>query len=130
MLVHSRQMENVAASLGLDVIVSTSNTMVNSVMRCIHGENVYNIQSLIDGDTEILELQLSPASSLAGQALSEIRFPELHTIVTYIYRNEGCILPTGSTVLQPGDRVILITQQDARERLVQLFRGAKPGAHL
>ena len=125
-LVHSRQMENVATSLGLDVIVSTSNTMVNSVMRCIHGENVYNIQSLIDGDMEILELQLSLNSALAGEALSEIRFPEFHTIVTYIYRNEGCILPTGSTVLQPGDRVILITQQDSRERLVQLFNGASP----
>ncbi len=122
-LVRSKQMHNVAASLGLDVIVSTGNTMVNSIMRHIHGQNVHNIQSLVDGDMEILELQVGPHSKVIGQSLNEIRLPDINTLITYIYRNEGTILPTGSTVLQEGDRVIIVTGKDSRERLVKLFNG-------
>ena len=118
-LVRTKQMHNVAASLGLDVIVSTGNTIVNSIMRHIHGDNVYNIQSLVDGDMEILELQVGANSSLVDQALNEFRFE--NAIITYIYRKEGTILPTGSTVLQQGDRVILITDKELRERMVKLF---------
>ena len=127
-LVRSKQMHNVASSLGLDVIVSTSNTMVNSILRHVHGENVHNIQSLVDGDMEILELQVGASSGIVDKALNEIRFPDEKTIITYIYRKEGTILPTGSTVLQRGDRVILITDKERRERMVQLFNGAVEAA--
>ncbi len=120
-LTRTKQMHNIASSLGLDVIVSSSNTMVNSIMRYIHGDNVYNIQSLVDGDMEILELQVGENSSLVDQALNQIRFPDEDTIITYIYRKEGTILPTGTTVLQKGDRVILITYKELREQMIQLF---------
>ena len=123
-LVRTKQMHNVASSLGLDVIVSTSNTMVNSIMRYIHGDSVHNIQSLVDGDMEVIELQVSTGSVLVDRPLNDIRFPEINTIITYIYREEGTILPTGSTVLQKGDRVIIITEKESRERLVQLFNNS------
>ncbi|WGK70240.1 NAD-binding protein [Candidatus Haliotispira prima] len=130
-LVRSKQMHNVAASLGLDVIVSTGNTMVNSIMRHVHGDNVRNIQSLVDGDMEIIELQVGANSNVADRALNEIRFPEINTIITYIYRKEGTILPSGSTVLQADDRVIIVTEQNSRERLVQLFHnGSEKSAPL
>ena len=124
-LVRTKQMHNVATSLGLDVIVSTSNTMINSIMRHVHGDNVHRIQSLVDGDMEILELQVGATSDLIDRALGEIRFPDENTIITYIYRNGVTILPNGSTILSQGDRVVLITNKALRERLVQLFNGNK-----
>ncbi|MEM9423856.1 MAG: NAD-binding protein, partial [Spirochaetota bacterium] len=120
-LVRTRQMHNIASSLGLDVIVSTSNTMVNSIMRHIHGKNVYNIQSLGDGDMESLELQVGPNSGLVNQPLNETRLRDENAIVTYICRKENIILPTGTTVLHEGDRVILIIDKELRDRIFRLF---------
>lgn len=124
-LVHTQEMYRVASSLGLDVIVSTSNTMVNLIFRCIHGRNVHNIHSLITEGMEIIELDISPASTVRDKKLNQIKMPE-DTILTYIYREDRSLLPNGNTVLLPNDRIIIITKKQYVEKLRILFTGPLP----
>lgn len=119
-LVRTSQMRNVAANLGLDVVVSTANTMVNAIVRYIHGEHLHSIQSLVDGSMEILELQVAESAHVRQRLLKDIKFPQ-DTLVTYIYRKDTAILPNGDSTLLEGDRVIIICKKQSVEKIMLLF---------
>ena len=56
-------------------------------------------------------MTLLPAMMEKGNTLKEIALPE-KTLVILIKRNDGYIVPNGSVELQPGDKLLLINQEE------------------
>lgn len=61
-------------------------------------------------DTEIVELPLSSGMRAVGRRIKDLKLPS-QALITSIRRDEQVIIAHGETLLQPGDKMIILTQQ-------------------
>jgi CIC family chloride channel protein len=59
-----------------------------------------------------LELTVHPDAAVAGQSVRDVSWPE-RTVLTTIRRMGRIVMPTGDTVLEAGDDVVVLTDQDS-----------------
>jgi cell volume regulation protein A len=57
------------------------------------------------------EIILGPGSVAVGRRLVDLGLPA-HALVVLIARDDGDVIPQGSTVLRPGDRLVVLTDDD------------------
>jgi Trk K+ transport system NAD-binding subunit len=73
---------------------------------------------------DFFEWTIAPGSVADGRSVSEVPWPEGCLLVS-IHRGSAQLVPTGATVLRPGDAITVLGGGEARERLVE--RLAVPG---
>lgn len=97
--------------VGIDVVRSAHGAAVRSVLREIGGNRQRELRTELEhGDARIIELTLPP--HFATTELSRMR-PPTHAVVGSILRDGNAIVPTGSDVLQAGDRMLVFcTRED------------------
>ena len=81
---------------------------------------VLNIEAAQPLDAELLSFYVSPSLAVAGVQLADLPFPE-GAAVAMIVRGESLIPPKGSTVLQHGDHVYVITRREDLAEIQLLF---------
>jgi len=70
-------------------------------------------------------VEVRESSAAAGKQLVELGLPE-GTLVVLINRGEEFIIPTGATILQPGDRLLFLAvaaQLDQARSIIEAPRG-------
>jgi trk system potassium uptake protein TrkA len=114
---------NIASKIGVDVTVSQKNSIVNSILKLIRRGNIKNIYSFVDGKVEVIELLVanSPAS---GQRIGDMKLPP-QTLIVSIAREGEDILPSGDSIVQNGDHIIVIAQKESVSKLESIFTGIK-----
>lgn len=79
--------------------------------------------------SELVELVVPEHSALAGKALVDAGLPE-GTLVVLVGRGESFLVPTGSTILEAGDVLLLLADTDCLSRVRTLIaapdHSAKP----
>jgi potassium/hydrogen antiporter len=73
---------------------------------------------------ELVELDVGEAGLEAGKAIRETPLPG-GGVVTAIRRGQGIVQPRGGTVLEQGDRVYLLVQQDQLEKVEAALRRSR-----
>ncbi|HEY0305881.1 MAG TPA: TrkA C-terminal domain-containing protein, partial [Longimicrobiales bacterium] len=82
---------------------------------------VLEIEAAQPLNAELMSFYVTPAIAAAGVSLADLPFPE-GAAVAMIVRGQDLIPPKGSTMLEPGDHVYVITRsEDVRE--MQLLFG-------
>ncbi len=71
-------------------------------------------------DAELLSFYVSPYLAVAGASLADLPFPE-GAAVSMIVRGESLIPPKGTTTLEPGDHVYVITRREDLYEIQLLF---------
>lgn len=64
------------------------------------------------------ELQVPAGSVAGGRPVSEIPWPE-GCLVVSIHRGSSLVIPTGQTVIRPGDAITAFGSEEARVRLIE-----------
>jgi trk system potassium uptake protein TrkA len=118
-LVRSENYAHIAEELGINVIVSLKNTVVNSILRYLLKGNISTIQTAGRGLIEFLELQVDPGSRIAGQSLKDLRLPP-ETLILYIHRGDRTFIPDGNSALQSGDHFIILARKEFVPRIEEL----------
>ncbi len=78
--------------------------------RNAKGNNVEKLYKLIGDEVEALEFMVGDKAPVIGQPLMKLNLkPDL--IICGIFRRGEFIIPNGSSVLQAGDRMIVVTRQ-------------------
>jgi len=75
--------------------------------------------------TSVIDAGVDERSALAGRRLSEAGFPPGAIVVT-LQRGADVILPRGETILQPGDRLSILTPTPRSEDVRRLLRAPAP----
>ncbi len=75
------------------------------------------------GQGEIVEVEVLSSSSVAGKPLMELR--PRRWLVGAIYRGGELIVPHGSTVIQPGDHVVVIGEPEVLPYIATLIRSGE-----
>jgi cell volume regulation protein A len=83
---------------------------------------------LDDARADLLQVTVTPGSRLSGVYVDELRLPE-GAHVTLVLRGDDAVVPSTSTCLRTGDRMLIITDRDARlaaeERLRAVSRSGR-----
>lgn len=82
--------------------------------------------SQVAGNTSVVDRQVADRSPLAGVALRQAGLPP-GTIVMTLLRGSELLLPRGDTVLEPGDRVGMLTRAEDADRVDCLLREPEAG---
>lgn len=105
-----------AAKLGLETIVSTSDSASDTVLgfaRALEntdGSNIETLYKLMDGKAEALEFSVSEIQGLTKIPLKSLKFKK-NLLIAGIIRGRRAIIPSGDDMIMPGDRVVVLTSE-------------------
>ena len=106
----------------LDGAVSRHLTVVSNILRLIRRGNIISVASLHGIDAEVIEIVAGVNAKIVHKELSDFKtkFPE-DAFICAIIRRERLIIPTGQSVIQPADRVIVFSMPEAIPVVEDLF---------
>ena len=68
---------------------------------------------------EILDMEARPGSDLVRKPLKDLKFPK-NALIAAIMRDDVMQIPTGDTIIQPGERVVVYALEEAIPRVEKL----------
>lgn len=118
--VNDPENEEVFKSLGIDAVVNPEVAAATYLEKLIIRPSVLDLVVLGRGNAEILEINVDSASGIAGKTIQDVRSENYNVIAVF---NDGeLIIPTGETVLNVGDRILILTRVEALSKLEKLFK--------
>ena len=108
------------ASLGIDASVNPRAVTVSRVLHHVRRGRIRGVYSIKDGIAEIIEGEALQTSSLVGVPLRDLKLPE-GIVIGALVRNETVQIPRGGTIIEPKDRVILLTPANTIRNVEKLF---------
>ena len=76
--------------------------------------------------SRMLEFEVAPGSKAAGRQIVDLRLPKT-TLVVLVSRKEDYLVPKGGTVLEAGDRVMLLADEKDVEMVGRLLGAGEKG---
>ncbi|PIE99130.1 MAG: Trk system potassium transporter TrkA [Treponema sp.] len=99
--------------LGVDVLVFPDEEAANSIIKAIEHGAVSDIISFQDSKYEIARFQVHEKSVLVGKNIKELQENiDFSFVVVAIEENGNCIIPSGSTVLNSGSKISVLTESE------------------
>lgn len=111
-------------SIGMDVVINPRLFTVSSILQHVIRGPILSMVKLFDkSEAEAIEMVVEKKSKIVDKPLKQIHFPK-GSILGTIIRNGEMILPHGDFLLAPGDRAIVFTMPQVREKVQSLFTKA------
>ncbi len=107
-------------TLNLEKIVSTRSSAVSSILQDVRKGNVLSDLSIMDEHGEFIEAIALEDSPITNQPIKEIEFPK-GTLLACIMADDNVSIPTGDSIIAPGDRIILFCVPQALKKLEKLL---------
>jgi trk system potassium uptake protein TrkA len=111
--------------IGIDIGINPRETTVSSILRHVRRGRIKAVHTLRDGEAEAYEAEALETSPIAGRSLRDLHLGRSILVGAIVRRNEKgeevVLRPTGDTVVQPHDRVVLVARSDAVKKVEQLF---------
>ena len=121
-LVNDPTLQGMMRPLGIDASINPRSTTVSSILRHIRHGRVRGVYSVGDAEAEVIEAQVLSTSTISGQMVREIAFPE-GALVGAVKKGDKVIRPKGTTRIEEGDIIVifaLAADVPAVERLFQV----------
>jgi trk system potassium uptake protein len=107
-------------TIGIEQVVSPRLSAINTILQHIRRGKVLSAISLKGEQAEAMEVVALETSDIVANPLRRVAFPK-GAIVAGIIRKEQIIIPTGDSVIEPGDRLIIFAQRRAVERIEKIL---------
>lgn len=114
--VNRGEFKSIAGRMGLDTIVSPRRTITDVMVRYARalqntvGSNVEKLYKIMDGNAEALMFNVQAEFKYVNIPLKDIKFKK-NILIAGILRNRKAIVPTGSDIILPGDKVVIISKE-------------------
>ncbi len=107
-------------AIGLEQIVSPRLSAINSILQHVRRGKVLSAISIKGEQAEALEAVALETSDIVGKPLKNIAMPK-GSIVIAIARGETVQIPSGESVIAPGDRIIVFAHREAIARVEKIL---------
>jgi trk system potassium uptake protein TrkA len=108
------------STLGLDLVVSPRFAAVGAILRYLRRGKVLNVAALRDEGAEVIEVEAQATSALVGRPLAEVKLPA-GALVAALDRGGVVDIPSGATVVRPGDRLVIFLLRSVLARVEKLL---------
>lgn len=120
----------VYAAAGIDRVLSETDVIKGAVATAIEHDAIRHAMLLGDGSAIAFELTIPPRSAAAGKTIMELAarpdFPS-SCVFAALYQKDGSVeAPRGSTVVQVGTTVLLVSRADEVGRAVNVLTEQAP----
>ena len=107
--------------VGVDIVLSTRLLSAGEVLAFARG-GVVSVSLLEGAKAEAVEVIVQEGAPVIGQRLMDLSLPKECLICAYVRGGEAYI-PNGQSVLMEGDRIILFSQTEHSQKVMQYFKG-------
>lgn len=119
-IINSTNYLSLLGKLGIDVPIYPREVVISSLLRSLRRNAVRDAHSLRDGFAEILDIEIVEGSSVPGQKLGSMDFPD-GVVAGLIMRANKLIVATNKTILEHRDRLILVADRSAIAAIERMF---------
>ena len=120
-LVNESEYGPLSQSVGIDRHIDPRAITVSTVLQHVRRGRIKSVFSLLDGQAELIEAVALETSNLVGETLKNVSLPT-GVVVGAVARGDEIILPTAETVINAGDRVVLMALRENVKDVEQMFR--------
>jgi len=119
-LVNKTSYAPLVTSLGIDVVVNPRAITVSTILQHVRRGRIRSVHSLREGFGEIIEAEALETSPLVNKPLRDAHLPD-GVIVGAVIHGTKVTIPDGSTVIRPGDRVIVMASAEVVKTVEKMF---------
>jgi trk system potassium uptake protein TrkA len=95
-------------AIGIDHIVSPRLSAINTLFPYMRRGKVISTVNIRGKAAEVLEVEALPTSAIVGRPIKDLQFPK-GALFLCIFRGNEVIIPSGDSVIQPEDRVLILS---------------------
>jgi len=115
---------------GANHIIGTVELAVSTMVNAIEYPQVESMMHFDQGQIEVLKLSIPNNCYVVGRTIAEIaqdsRFRTGSLIIGYQpHPHEDLMIPNGSTVLEPGSTVLIVTKPGSLHQVIDFIEGCK-----
>lgn len=125
-LVPSSKFAEIARHIGVDVAIPIKDTVVDTIIGHLRGKSITGVHTVSDGDLEIIQYVVPEKSPIEGKALKDIAEPGSFLVLLIKKEVESeFLIPKGNTILNSGDKLVLISNIEETPKVIDYFGGSK-----
>ncbi len=112
--INSDELTKMGEKLGLDSVISTKSITADIIIRYARalenstGSNIETLYKFMEGKAEAIEFNVRAGSKIIGTPIKSLSLKSGILIAGIIRERKTAIIPTGDTVINEGDRVIVL----------------------
>lgn len=123
---YSAQIPFMRSKLGINLVINPEMEVANEIARFIEFPSAMNIETFAKGRIELAEIVVSEDNVLCGMKLMELRKKmNVPILICAVRRGEEVIIPSGSCVIEAGDRVHFSAPHKALPKIFKTLGFAK-----
>ncbi|MCB1563414.1 MAG: Trk system potassium transporter TrkA [Alphaproteobacteria bacterium] len=107
-------------TLGIDSLISPRSIIVATIMQHVRRGRIRGLHNLYDGFAEVIEAEVSEASSIVNTAVEDINLPR-EIIVGALIRGEKIIIPDPDFIVRPGDTIVILASHTQIHNVEKMF---------
>lgn len=119
-LVDNTYYTRISQNIGVDTMINKKIIAANYIFRFVRKGHIEAITSLHGVDAEIIEYIVNHESKLTKFPIRKQKFPG-SMVIGAVIRGDQVIIPNGDTILQLGDKVIVLALPRAIQKLERIF---------
>ena len=100
------------STIGVNLIVSPRLSAINTILQHIRRGKILSAVSIKGEQAEVIEAMAMETSDIVGKPLKRLSFPK-GALLAAIIRKDDIIIPSGESVVKPGDRIIIFANRKA-----------------
>lgn len=98
---------DMVSQMGVDMALNPLDISVSNILRIIQGSKKVLSSQLIQGQAELVEINIDEHMKLANEPISRLKLPD-GVIIAAIHRGSEVLIPNGNTVIEEDDKVIIL----------------------
>ncbi|OGP49237.1 MAG: Trk system potassium transport protein TrkA [Deltaproteobacteria bacterium RBG_13_43_22] len=107
--------------LGIDMALSPRLLAASTILKFVRRGSIVSVASLLGTDAEVLEMVVPDKARFRKRPIKELGFPHGANMGAVV-RNGQVFIPTGDTVLEPGDDVVVFSLRDSVREVERFFK--------
>jgi trk system potassium uptake protein TrkA len=118
-----------AEQFGVNDVISPEQEVTDTLRRLIEHPEALQVLDFAEGKVRLVAVRAYHGGPLVGHELQDIKrhMPNLECRIPAVYRRDRGIVPTGITVIEPGDEVFFLARkQDIPSVMRELRRMERP----
>ena len=105
---------------GIEAAVSSRLIAAGAILRFVRRGQIHSVVAFKDTDAEAIELEVGQNSPAVGRTLLDLGMPR-DAVIGGVLRDGATFVPSGTSTIKAGDRVILFSMPESISRVEQLF---------
>jgi len=107
-------------SIGIEQVVSSRLSAINTILQYARRGRVLSAISIKGEQAEALEAEALESSDIVGKPLKNVQLPK-GSLVIGIMRGADIIIPSGESVIHPGDRIIIFARREVISKIEKIL---------